>query len=517
MALTKSMYRALEDIVGQENISEEPAILDTYAFQWATEITRGERFGIRPEAVVLPESTEQVQAIVKACNKYKIKFKAFSTGFGSWAAPGTEGVIQLDLRRMNKILEINEKNMYAVVQPYVTSGQLQAELMKRGLTCNVINAGPQTSALPVAAMTGMGNNSAYCSVNGRNTLAVEWVLPTGDVLRLGSLGSGTGWFCGDGPGPSLRGILRGKVVPAGGFGVYTAAATKVYHWPGPPVVSIEGVSPSYVPESIPEMKAYYLYFPSWAKWADAALKISESELPYAVARFSIWKLAWSMTTSSQEALELFSKFEKKVDGPGFLLVMVANSPREFEYREKVLRQILTETGGKCLVPVGEPGVQEGLVWRTVRACASLREAMRATGAIGQGLGVKDTWDWAANLAMTGTGLERRYIEEGRIVDYGLEDWLGTLCEYGHFGHLGQNFQYDPIEPTSTNAVAEYRAQALTFALQDRHYGQVSPDNVALSLDDVGPLMYNYPEWLRKVQRAFDPNRVADVAAYIELE
>ena len=39
-----------------------------------------------------------------------------------------------DLRRMNHIIEINEKNMYAVVEPYVITAELQAELMKRGLT-----------------------------------------------------------------------------------------------------------------------------------------------------------------------------------------------------------------------------------------------------------------------------------------------------------------------------------------------------------------------------------------------
>ena len=49
--------------------------------------------------MVLPGSTEEVQAVVKTCNRYKIKFKAFSTGWGFWGGPGSECVIQLDLRR----------------------------------------------------------------------------------------------------------------------------------------------------------------------------------------------------------------------------------------------------------------------------------------------------------------------------------------------------------------------------------------------------------------------------------
>ena len=41
---------------------------------------------------------------------------------------------------------------------------------------------------------------------GRNVLGVEWVLPTGDILNMGSIEAGAGWFTADGPGPSFGGI-----------------------------------------------------------------------------------------------------------------------------------------------------------------------------------------------------------------------------------------------------------------------------------------------------------------------
>ena len=134
---------------------------------------------------------------------------------------------------MNRILEINEKNMYAVVEPYVIYAQLQAELMKRGLNCNITGAGSNCSGLPLAAHANLGHLSLSGSYGERNLLAAEWVTPEGEIVRLGSLGSLGEWFCGDGPGPSLRGSLRGNVMPLGGLGVYTKAAQKVYHWPGP--------------------------------------------------------------------------------------------------------------------------------------------------------------------------------------------------------------------------------------------------------------------------------------------
>ena len=106
----------------------------------------------------------------------------------------------LDLRRMNHIIEINEKNMYAVVEPYVISAELQAELMKRGLNFCIKGAGSNCSAM----LRGHGHMDQTTSGDDRNHLAIEWVTPEGDIVRSGSLGSSDEWFCGDGPGPSLR-------------------------------------------------------------------------------------------------------------------------------------------------------------------------------------------------------------------------------------------------------------------------------------------------------------------------
>ena len=64
--LEKNVYEAFKKAVGERYISQDPAVMDSYAFQWCNEIEsaqRGEepqRFGVRPLAVVLPESTEEV-------------------------------------------------------------------------------------------------------------------------------------------------------------------------------------------------------------------------------------------------------------------------------------------------------------------------------------------------------------------------------------------------------------------------------------------------------------------------
>ncbi|MFW9978178.1 MAG: FAD-binding oxidoreductase, partial [Candidatus Thorarchaeota archaeon] len=234
------IYSRLRDVVGERNITRSPAILDTYAFQWCFEIEsaqRGEepsRFGHRPSAVLLPANTEEVQSIVKICNEFKIPYKPFSTGMGPWAGVSTSEAIQIDLRRMNKILEVDSKNLYAVIEPYVTNAELQSELFQYGLMHHAQGAGPQTS--PLASHTsfvGPGFTSPYTGFSGRNLLGAEWVSPNGEIIRLGSFDSAQKWFTADGPGFSLRGVIRGWLGAYGGLGVFTKAAIKLYSFPAP--------------------------------------------------------------------------------------------------------------------------------------------------------------------------------------------------------------------------------------------------------------------------------------------
>jgi glycolate oxidase len=194
-------YKSFEDIVGPENISSDPVIL--YPYSWRSGLYAGiDKFTPRFEAALLPQSTEEVQAIVRLCNRFKLQFKASSTGWGPYNDATGPGVIKIDLRRMNRILEINERNMYAVLEPYVVGAQLQAELMKRGLICNQCGAGTNCSALPIAAHQGIGHLSQSASYGERNQLALEWVTPDGEIVRLGTLGSSDDWFCGDGQSKS---------------------------------------------------------------------------------------------------------------------------------------------------------------------------------------------------------------------------------------------------------------------------------------------------------------------------
>ena len=192
MELPKWEYDALEDVVGAENISQDPVILDTYNQVWGNQLVFGEKWSRRPSAVLLPGSTAEVQAIVKVCNWYGIIFKPFSSGFEITSiALASDKAVMLDLKRMDKILEVDVKNMHAVVEPYVSVHRLQVELAKYGLYYGAVAAGPSAGVIASSCChAGTGQTNVSAGAIERNVLGVEWVLPTGEVLKLGTAAGG---------------------------------------------------------------------------------------------------------------------------------------------------------------------------------------------------------------------------------------------------------------------------------------------------------------------------------------
>ena len=107
MALSREKYQALEDIVGPNYISDDPALLGSYTYPMTiTSLHLGPCYNVftpKGQAVLLPGNTEEVQALVKVCNKYKIKYKASSTFWSAMGYPSEDkNTIILDMRRMIK-------------------------------------------------------------------------------------------------------------------------------------------------------------------------------------------------------------------------------------------------------------------------------------------------------------------------------------------------------------------------------------------------------------------------------
>ncbi|MHA1427369.1 MAG: FAD-binding oxidoreductase, partial [Candidatus Helarchaeota archaeon] len=350
MVLEKKVYEEFVRVLGPENISDNDVITDTYAYNWCVEFLNvmdgkeGEDvhgFYYRPEAVVLPSTTEEVQLIVKLCNKHGLKFKAQSTGLGPWNQVSQTGVIVVDLRRMNRIIKIDAKNMYAVVEPYVSGAQLQAEAMRYGLNCHMPGCGPMGSPLASAtSMCGPGFTSASTGFSDRNVLGVEWVLPTGEILRLGSWGlkKNEDWYSGDGPGPSLRGIMRGFVGTKSGLGIFTKVATKLYPYPCDTKWNLTGVLPNYDFEVPNYIQYHVLAYRTYEALEHAMARIEEEGIGFMTFHTSSAGIAAIFSFSVEE---LMARFQSMVRYKRPLVIVIAaRTEREFNYKENVLEKLV---------------------------------------------------------------------------------------------------------------------------------------------------------------------------------
>ncbi len=484
MALKKDIYKAFEDVVGEDNISNDPAIMPAY-------------YGIDFGAVILPKDTDEVQAIMKLINRHKLKFGTGSTGWMGMLPPKS---IFLDLRRMDRIIEINEKNMYAVVEPYVISAQLQAELMKRGLNCNIKGAGSNCSAI----VKGHGHMDQTCGGDDRNYLAVEWVTPEGEIMRLGSLGSSDEWFCGDGPGPSLRTMISGTVPPGVTPGIFTKAAQKVYPWPGPAEFPVVGQSPNYTLKKIPSnTMVRYFSFPTVEQMYEAERKIGESEVSYELMCFNMAMVSSNITASIEEDMETFERLRHMVQGPGFMVIIGGHSPEEFEYNKKVLFRIVDENAGQSLETAEDPEIEGKLLCQCIRVSASIRETFRVGGSGWGGFAVMGQRDLTMRWLQEAGQKKGAMIEKGLAIDDGAAFFgcFGWGVEHGHLGKSEIFYRPTAVEGAK-EAAMQWRNETNKRALE----GCFSVP-MGFPPDKVNKRISNYLTWIGKINAAFDPNGV----------
>jgi hypothetical protein len=235
------IYEELVNILGPDYVSDDPAVLQAYSRDfWARSVLNRRS----PEFVVLPGGTEDMQQIIKLANRYRFPYSTFGSGLmmGSIQAVKPYWCI-ISPHRMNRI-EIDEENMYAIIEPYVTHAQLHAEAMKRSLFMGIPEAGAQSSSLANHIYAGFQGTAYRTGYTNHNILGTEWVLPNGEILRSGSLAiPGAGYFWGEGPGPNFIGWMKGRSGQMGSLAIATRIAVKLYPWPGPRVLPTKGVAP----------------------------------------------------------------------------------------------------------------------------------------------------------------------------------------------------------------------------------------------------------------------------------
>jgi glycolate oxidase len=179
--LKPSVLKALAAIVGPANLFTDPEELVVYSYD-AT------RKGALPEAVARPIAAQEISAILLLANKerFPVVPRGAGTGMSGGSVPLRGGLV-LSFERMNRILEIDERNRMAVVEPGVITGDLQRAVEARGLFY------PPDPASQLFCT--LGGNIAECAgglravkygVTRDYVLGLEVVLPTGEIIGTGS-------------------------------------------------------------------------------------------------------------------------------------------------------------------------------------------------------------------------------------------------------------------------------------------------------------------------------------------
>ena len=520
--LLPEVYKQLEAIVGPDWISKDRAIVEGYSrgLMVPTEILpkHAKDPTVLPACIILPGTTEEVQAIVRLCNRYEVPITPYTNG-QMFVTPTTPGTVCIHFARMDRILEINEKNMTATLQPYVSYNVLQAEAMKKGMW----NGGTPlaTGICKVSSQfagAGIWQTDLKYGTLSRNIVSVKMVLPDGDILVTGSAGQpGTENFWEYSPGPDIIGLTRSSL---GTLGLVTEITVKLHTWVGgssfPEDVGHPSIDTYYAdveekrfdrPPTPERHRIYWLEFPDYDSEIEALYKIAHSGIGIglnATGAYSLYYCSQTTEMTNQRAEEEFFF-------PWNCYVMLAgiSSEKQMEYEEKVLKQIARETKGKFLSEEYKPEVLDALApWSQdcIRHVTGMRMCRGGWSGfvipIGRiSMAKKHSVIWCKALEELG---------ETHITDRG---GCGStpmiyVVNRGHFMYSEtDNYPQTHADPNGLDKVLEYLVYSHTASIKERIAGMgaaISAEPFTSFYPEIGP---NTNLFLRKVRKAFDPKGI----------
>lgn len=182
-----------------DRLLEQPAALTAFQSDGLT------AFAVRPKAVVMPATSQDVIDVVRLCHHFGVPFVARGSGtsLSGGSLPHAEGIV-IALNRLDQILRLDLPGRVAVVQPGVINSKLTAMVAGAGL-----HYAPDPSSQQVCTIGGniaFNSGGAHClkyGMTSNHVLAMKMVLGDGSVVDVGTEG-------GEGIGPDLCGLMVGS-------------------------------------------------------------------------------------------------------------------------------------------------------------------------------------------------------------------------------------------------------------------------------------------------------------------
>ena len=217
MPLSAAVVTELERILGRDGLVLTPEGRLVYECDMHT-FYKG-----APDAVALPDRTEQVQAIVGLCRRERVPIVPRGSGTGLiGGAMAPSGGVMVGMNRMTRILDVDLPNRCATVQPGLINLWLTKAVEGRGYFF-----APDPSSQMVSSIGGNVSTNAggpHClkyGITANHVLGLELVTGAGDLVRLGGKVA-------DRPGYDLTGVTVGS---EGTFGLVTAVTVRLLHAP----------------------------------------------------------------------------------------------------------------------------------------------------------------------------------------------------------------------------------------------------------------------------------------------
>jgi hypothetical protein len=276
-----------------------------------------------------------------------------------------------------------------------------------------------------------------------------------------------------------------------GFGVFTKAAIALDAWKGPAVMPSEGHTPSYKVRLPADRHRVFIFkFPTLERARDAMIEMGKAEIATAVLKFFYATAAVMFTVSANEFWELWDGglFQKELP-QAVWVYLSAWTPEELEYEERVLWDIVRETGGEEV----DPSIRK--IWEDHMDFFIIVSFLQRVLKLGGGWAPilhADSLPHAVRIAQTFPEFLDGFLEKGLILN-APKNFQIIPIEYGHGAHIELLFFYDRTLPEGKRVPMDLMMKSMETDLRHRHFSP-SPQ--------FGHLYGNFQAWAAKIREAF---------------
>ena len=460
----RRIEKQLVSIVGPEHVSSDVA--DLVPFE------RDDQFALvpphRPDFVVRPSTREEVQVILRLANRNRIPVVPFAAGINrKGLCIPTKGGILLDLRRMNRILEINEEMMTATVEPGVTFGQLVQEVKLTNL--RVITPWAPSTASVLANYMLRGIYGPATRYGTDHLITIEVVLPNGNVLQTGSANTPNAMpYCGIVHGPDFCKLFQAN---PGTLGVLTKGTIRLY--PMPEVIK-------------PLMTSH----PSYEAMIEPAIRMAQRDLVAACWTMMFTRPALKTIT---ERSPLEAVVEMLPEDFYTMWLYIEGDESQAAEDEKAVKELIEGYGGTVLpmTPEMEEGMIKDHLWE--------RTTVRG-------------WKKGSLYGCSFYGvmkLATKYYRACYAISkkYGFDEFHYEAVPVAPFhGQLAYNdpcVLWDPADPKQVVRIRKLHKEMMKALLGVGIYGWFRPFPAVVDATKLG----KYGELWRRIKRLVDPKNI----------